>query len=104
MFELTQTSDGRNVLALPSALDHGILVPLKAALMSAIENGQPLDIDASAVRKITTQAAQLLVAARMGSNVGTASQLRVISPSPAVTEFAATLALEEHLGLTENSR
>jgi len=98
----TRTESGRR-LRLAANLDHNALHGLKSELMAALLEGTELEIDASAVRRMSTPAMQLLLAARIGALSGDSGAVRFVSPSDAFGEFAKTLALESALGLMEAS-
>lgn len=100
--ESTNTERVRR-LTLAANLDHSVLQGLKSELISALSDGADLEIDASHVRRMSTPAVQLLVAARVGALSGDSGAIRFVSPSDAFGDFVRTLALEETLGLMEAS-
>jgi anti-anti-sigma regulatory factor len=103
---MSEASIGKGVarrLTLAANLDHTALQSLKSALIEALSDDRYLEIDASAVRRMSTPAIQLLVAARVGALSGYMGSIRFVSPSETFGDFARTLGLEETLGFEEAS-
>jgi len=103
MDEASTGTEGSRRLRLAANLDHSALHALKSELIAALSEGTEFEIDASAVRRMSTPAMQLLLAARIGAPGGDAGAVRFVSPSEAFGDFAKTLALEGALGLMEAS-
>lgn len=103
MDETPTRAPGGRRLSLAANLDHSALHGLKSELIAALLEGTEIEIDASAVRRMSTPAMQLLLAARIGALSGDTGAVRFVSPSEAFGEFAKTLALEDALGLMEAS-
>jgi anti-anti-sigma regulatory factor len=103
MFTVTEAPGGKRQIALPANLDHAVAHDLRAALVECLARGQDIDVNASEVSRPSTPAMQVLVAAYSAAEDGKSGAMELIAPSQAFRDFAAMLALEEALGLTEIS-
>ena len=83
---------GRIVLGLPSDLDLPMAMPLTECLRKALAAGEPVEIDADSVERVSSACVQALLAAtRRAAELGL--ELRVIAPSVALVESCAELGL-----------
>ena len=103
MFAITEGPGGKRQMILPANLDHAVMHDLKAALTECLACGQGIDVNASQVSRLSTPAMQVLVAAYSTAKKENSGAMQLIAPSQAFRDFAATLAIEEALGLTEIS-
>jgi anti-anti-sigma regulatory factor len=84
-------------------LDHAVVHDLKVALTECLAWGHGVEVNASEVSRLSTPAMQVLAAAYSTAKQANSSTMQLIAPSQAFRDFAATLAIEEALGLTEIS-
>ena len=103
MFAITEAPGGKRQMTLPANLDHAVVHDLKAALTDCLACEQGFEVNASEVSRLSTPAMQVLVAAFSTAKQSNSSAIQLIAPSRAFRDFAATLAIEEALGLTEIS-
>ena len=103
MFAVTEAPGGKRQIMLPANLDHAVVHDLKTVLVEYLAQGQDLDVNASEVSRLSTPAMQVLVAAYSAAKEANSSAVHFIAPSQAFRDFAAMLAIEEALGLTEIS-
>ena len=98
MFTVIKAPDGKRQITLPANLDHAVVHDLRAVLAECVAHGQGVEVNASDVSRLSTPAMQVLVAACSAAKEGN-SAVQLIAPSHAFRDFAATLAIEEALGL-----
>ena len=99
MVAVTEAPGGKRQIILPANLDHAVVHDLRAALVECVAQGHEVEVNASEVSRLSTPAMQVLVAAYSAAKEGNSGALRLFSPSQAFCDFAATLAIEEALGL-----
>lgn len=88
------------VIALHPVMDLTTAAELKSALLSAIEKGAPIAVDAANVQRITTPCFQVLVAAA-GDVQKAGGSMKFLNVPDVFREPAETLGLSGLLGLTE---
>jgi anti-anti-sigma regulatory factor len=103
MFTITEARGGKRQIILPANLDHAVVHDLKAVLVECLMRGEAVDVNASEVSRLSTPAMQVLIAAYAAAKEEKSGAMHLIAPSQAFRDFAATLAIEEALGLTEIS-
>ena len=103
MFAITEAPGGKRQMTLPANLDHAVVHDLRVALVECLACEQGVEVNASEVSRLSTPAMQVLVAAYSAAKQGNYGAMQLIAPSQAFRDFAATLAIEEALGLTEIS-
>jgi len=99
MFAVTEATGGKRQITLPANLDQAVVHDLKAALVECLAHGREVEVNASEVSRLSTPALQVLVAACSAAKAANAGAIQLIAPSQALRDFAATLAIEEALGL-----
>src|SRR5215831_2333274 len=99
MFAVTEAPGGKRQITLPANLDHAVVHDLRAALVECMAHGREIEVKASEVGRLSTPAMQVLVAACSAAKEGNSITIQFIAPSQAFRDFAATLAIEEVLGL-----
>lgn len=87
------------MLALAPILDLPAAAPLKQQLEAALGDAAGVDIDASAVQRVTTACLQVLASAAKTAAEAGGAALRIQNPSPAFMEAVAMLALAPALSL-----
>ncbi len=98
MIEITTDSDGRSRIKLPAIADSTIGSELKKCLLDTLATGAGVDVDASAVQRVTSPVLQILVAATRSFQQAGGPSLRIAEPSPPYAESVANLALNEIAG------
>lgn len=88
------------LLHLPAHLDLPYASELKAHIDSAFAADRRIELDASAVQRVSTLSLQILICARKQEHQK--SRLQISTASPAFQECANRLALSHALGLSEN--
>ena len=101
MFAVTEAPGGKRQITLPANLDQAVVHDLRAVLVKCLGHGRDLDVYASEVSRLSTPAMQVLVAAYSAAKEANSSAVQFIAPSQAFRDFAAMLAIEDALGLTE---
>jgi anti-anti-sigma regulatory factor len=99
MTDLAKSGDGRRLLTLPASLDLTAASWLKQNLEKALAEGTGLDIDAGSVQRVTSPCLQVLAAAVKSFQQVGGPAMRFSAVSPAMSEIASVLALEEALSL-----
>ncbi len=98
MIDITTGSDGRGRIKLPAIADSTIGAELKKSLLETLETGAGVDVDASAVQRVTSPVLQILVAAMRSFQSAGGPGLRIAEPSAPYAESVAALALNEIAG------
>ncbi|MER2527634.1 MAG: STAS domain-containing protein [Candidatus Competibacter denitrificans] len=81
-------------------LDIALVSDLRQRLLDALQAGEPLEIEASAIRRAHTAALQVFLSAFVEArSLGISISWR--NPSPALLEGARLLGLVDGLGLTD---
>lgn len=104
MSQLAQTQEGKPMLVLPAILDITAAAVLKQDLQHALAKGGGLEIDASAVRRLTTPCLQVLVAGLRAFAEHGFGAMHFYEVSSTFRETASCLGLETALGLGGDKR
>jgi anti-anti-sigma regulatory factor len=91
----------RSKVALPPVLDIGATADLKRVLLEAAAAGGGVDVDASAVQRVTSPCLQILVAAAQDVAPEEGRRFRLHSVPQVLSEAIERLALAQALGMQE---
>ena len=100
MTQLERGTDGKHMLMLPAVLDLTTCPSLKTELLAALALGDGVEVDASAVQRVTSPCLQILVSAVRGFAQAGGPAMRFFQPSEAFCQTAALLDLSSALGLS----
>lgn len=91
-------------LSLPPVLDIAAAAELKRELLEILASGNPVNVDASAVQRVTTPYLQVLAAAARSIAQAGGGRMRLHSMKTELTETIRMLGLAEILNLGEGER
>lgn len=80
-------------IALAPVLDTAAAAPLRQAMRAAIDTGQSIKLDASAVERVGQACLQVLVATEAAADLA-GLDFRVVGASPAFADMATLAALD----------
>ena len=86
-------------MALSAILDTTEVADMKQELLAAAQAGGGLDVDASAVQRISSLCLQLLVSAKQSFAASGKAKLQIVNPSENFTQTASALALADALDI-----
>jgi len=91
--------NARSVLSLPPVTDLLQALTLKAQIEQGVASGNGMDVDASAVQRISTPCLQVLVAGAVAFTEAGGPSMVITSPSSAFLETVSALGLKDALGI-----
>ena len=94
---------GRLEVSLAETLDISTVRNLHADLKAALDNGDPVSLNGSAVARVDTAALQVLAAMFIDAD-GQQRKYELRSPSEALVHSAALLGIDEYIGLKSKNK
>ena len=88
---------------LAETLDISTVQNLHADLKAALDNGDPVSLNGSAVARVDTAALQVLAAMFIAAD-GQQRKFELRSPSEALVHSAALLGIDEYIGLKSKNK